>query len=126
MQDKRNISSSDLEQQVYKQNYTLGIINESGLYAAIFGSKQENAKSFKRWVTSEVLPSIRKTGGYGVPQTIPEQIYRNFEVSTYKALKRNQCDMVIEIVGKYELPIVLKDQIEQANAQQRLNLKGGE
>ena len=40
------------------------IINESGLYALIFGSKLESAKRFKHWVTSEVLPSIRKTGGY--------------------------------------------------------------
>lgn len=44
------------------QNMT--IINESGLYALIFGSKLESAKSFKHWVTSEVLPTIRKTGGY--------------------------------------------------------------
>lgn len=40
------------------------IINESGLYALIFGSKLPSAKPFKHWVTSEVLPSIRKTGGY--------------------------------------------------------------
>ncbi len=40
------------------------IINESGLYALIFGSKLESAKRFKHWVTSEVLPSIRKHGGY--------------------------------------------------------------
>ena len=40
------------------------IINESGLYALIFGSKLESARRFKRWVTSEVLPAIRKTGGY--------------------------------------------------------------
>lgn len=46
----------------YKSNTT--IINESGLYALIFGSKLENAKKFKRWVTSEVLPQIRKTGAY--------------------------------------------------------------
>ena len=39
-------------------------INESGLYSLIFGSKLESAKVFKRWVTSEVLPSIRKTGRY--------------------------------------------------------------
>ena len=58
-----------------------------------------------------------------VYRDIYRQIYRNFEVSSYKALKRNQCDMVIEIVRKYELPIVLKDQIEQANAQQNLDLK---
>lgn len=39
-------------------------INESGLYSLIFGSKLPSAKQFKRWVTSEVLPQIRKTGGY--------------------------------------------------------------
>ena len=44
------------------QNMT--IINESGLYALIFGSKLESAKRFKHWVTSEILPEIRKTGGY--------------------------------------------------------------
>ena len=40
------------------------VINESGLYSLIMSSKLPNAKKFKRWVTSEVLPSIRKTGGY--------------------------------------------------------------
>lgn len=40
------------------------LINESGLYALIFGSKLESAQRFKHWVTSEVLPAIRKTGGY--------------------------------------------------------------
>ena len=39
-------------------------INESGLYSLIFGSKLESAKAFKRWVTKDVLPSIRKTGRY--------------------------------------------------------------
>lgn len=43
------------------------MINESGLYSLIFGSKLESAKSFKRWVTSEVLPAIRKTGSYNLP-----------------------------------------------------------
>ena len=41
-------------------------INESGLYALIFGSKLESAKRFKHWVTSEVLPAIRKHGAYAV------------------------------------------------------------
>lgn len=40
------------------------LINESGLYSLIFGSKLPTAKAFKKWVTSEVLPSIRKTGSY--------------------------------------------------------------
>lgn len=48
-----------------KQN--LPIINESGLYSLILSSKLPGAKKFKRWVTAEVLPSIRKTGGYMAP-----------------------------------------------------------
>lgn len=47
-----------------KQN--ICIINESGLYALIFGSKLESAKRFKHWVTHEVLPAIRKTGSYSI------------------------------------------------------------
>lgn len=45
---------------------SMSFVNESGLYALIFGSKLESAKAFKKWVTSEVLPSIRKTGSYAV------------------------------------------------------------
>lgn len=55
-----------------KQDLT--IINESGLYALIFGSKLESAKRFKHWVTSEVLPAIRKSGNYNIPMTIEEQL----------------------------------------------------
>lgn len=44
------------------------IINESGLYSLVLSSKLPSAKKFKRWVTSEVLPSIRKTGGYSIPR----------------------------------------------------------
>lgn len=46
-------------------------INESGLYSLIFGSKLDAAKQFKKWVTSEVLPSIRKTGKYAVKRSEP-------------------------------------------------------
>lgn len=46
-------------------NRGLTIINESGLYSLVLSSKLEKAKAFKRWVTSEVLPAIRKTGSYG-------------------------------------------------------------
>lgn len=55
-----------------KQNMT--IINESGLYALVLSSKLPTAKKFKRWVTSEVLPSIRKTGGYMMPQDYPSAL----------------------------------------------------
>lgn len=50
------------------------IINESGLYSAILGSKLESAKRFKHWVTAEVLPAIRKTGGYQKPLTQQEMM----------------------------------------------------
>ena len=50
------------------QRRTVTVINESGLYALVFGSTLPNAKQFKRWVTSEVLPSIRKNGKYEVIQ----------------------------------------------------------
>lgn len=52
----------------------MSIINESGLYAGVFCSSLDSAKSFKHWVTSEVLPSIRKTGGYNRTMTTAEQI----------------------------------------------------
>lgn len=47
------------------------IINESGVYSLIFSSKLESAKKFKRWVTAEVLPAIRKHGAYVAPQAAP-------------------------------------------------------
>ena len=47
---------------------TMTYVNESGLYALIFGSKLPSAKQFKKWVTSEVLPAIRKTGSYNIQQ----------------------------------------------------------
>lgn len=54
------------------QNLT--VINESGLYSLIFNSRLESAKKFKHWVTSEVLPQIRKTGSYNLPQTYQEAL----------------------------------------------------
>lgn len=70
--DTEDKGVAEMETPSGKQKVT--IINESGLYSLIFGSKLESAKRFKRWVTSEVLPSIRKTGGYQKPATIAEQI----------------------------------------------------
>ena len=58
------------------QNRNVTIINESGLYSLIFSSKLENAKRFKRWVTSDVLPAIRKHGIYATDNVI-ENIKRS-------------------------------------------------
>ena len=62
-----------------KANFHLGlpgraptVVNESGLYALIFGSRKESAKRFKRWVTSEVLPAIRKKGYYATNESMQQ------------------------------------------------------
>lgn len=59
-----------------KRQTLMTFVNESGLYSLIFGSKLESAKQFKRWVTSEVLPEIRKNGGYirGNVDETPEEL----------------------------------------------------
>lgn len=59
-----------------KRQTLMTFVNESGLYSLIFGSKLESAKQFKRWVTSEVLPEIRKNGGYirGNVNETPEEL----------------------------------------------------
>ena len=57
-----------------KQNKETIVINESGLYALVFGSKLPSAKKFKHWVTSEVLPTLRKTGSYAKVPTDPREL----------------------------------------------------
>ena len=99
-----------------KQN--LAVINESGLYALIFGSKLESAKRFKHWVTNEVLPSIRKTGSYQRPMT-PEEMMRvqlgmidnigdrvsklentmNIDYGQQRVLEREVAKVVIDALG---------------------------
>ena len=65
---------------------TVNCVNESGLYALIFGSKLPSAKRFKRWVTSEVLPAIRRTGRYEAPK--PEYISVEHRWAIQKAVGR--------------------------------------
>ena len=57
------------------QNRNMTIINESGLYSLVLSSKLPTAKKFKRWVTSEVLPSVRKHGAYMTPEAIEKVLY---------------------------------------------------
>ena len=52
---------------------TMTVINESGFYSLVFSSELDGAKTFKHWVTSEVLPAIRKTGGYSVKDPAEER-----------------------------------------------------
>lgn len=77
------VSRLDLDEKLLRtlfvsgQNREVLTINESGLYSLIMKSRKPEAKAFQKWVTAEVLPSIRKTGGYSVPQQQPTKISFN-------------------------------------------------
>lgn len=105
---------------------TLNCVTESGLYALIFGSKLESAKRFKRWVTSEVLPAIRRTGRYETDQsalittteqyeirkaiksraknssvhyqTVYNALYDYFKIASYKDLRHDQMKAALALI----------------------------
>lgn len=70
------------------QNREAIVINESGVYALVFSSKLPDAKRFKRWVTSEVLPQIRKTGSYATPQLTGEELMAKALIEANSVLAR--------------------------------------
>ena len=70
-EDKRILKAGQNDTHSFTLNRDLTIINESGLYSLIFESKLPAAEKFKHWITSEVLPSIHKTGQYQAPQVNP-------------------------------------------------------
>lgn len=72
-------------------------INESGLYSLVLSSKLPTAKKFKRWVTSEVLPAIRKTGGYHVPQTEQDKAKEMRAEAMLRNSISKQAKMMMEI-----------------------------
>ena len=75
--DSKGICGIPLENSTNISNRGMKFINESGLYDLVFASKRPEAKVFKRWVTSEVLPSIRKTGSYGLQITKEDRLKLN-------------------------------------------------
>ena len=90
-------------------------INESGIYSMVFGSTLPIAREFKRWITHEVLPSIRKTGSYGIPQTYAEALQ----------LAADQAKQLLEQKPKVEFFDAVaesKDAIEIASVAKVLNV----
>lgn len=83
------------------QNRNMKAVNESGLYSLIFGSKLEKAKEFKRWVTSEVLPSIRKTGSYQVNdvKAREDKIYEELMQLPNDDLKNLTVNRLLNLLG---------------------------
>lgn len=88
---------------------TMTFVNESGLYSLIFGSKLDSAKAFKRWVTSEVLPTIRKHGVYATPQTIDNLLADpDNAIKVFQTLKEErQLRQIAEAKIKEDAPKVL-------------------
>ena len=86
----------------YQTNKT--VINESGFYSAVLGSKRPEARKFKKWVTSEVLPAIRKTGGYMVeiPDETPEELMARVLIMAQDTLKRRD-ERLKQLETKIEL-----------------------
>lgn len=83
----------DGEDKTVNESFTVNgtkpiLINESGLYSLILGSKLDGAKRFKRWVTSEVLPAIRKTGAYATDSKAAEIKMRELRVKEMNAQAR--------------------------------------
>lgn len=74
----------------------VNVINESGLYAVILRSDKPEAKRFRKWVTSEVLPSIRRTGGYvhAAPEDTPEIIIAKGMLAAGEAIERLKAQVV--------------------------------
>lgn len=102
------------------------IINESGLYSLIFGSKLENAKKFKKWVTSEVLPSIRKSGSYNLPQTTDGKIA--LLAQGHMELKEEVDTIKADLEAlKMDLPIlpIEADKITEAVKKKGVSVMGG-
>lgn len=84
------------------QNRQMYVINESGLYSLIFGSKLESAQKFKHWVTSEILPSIRKNGIYATDKVIDDIL--------------NNPDFGIELLTKLKEERAARIEAEKTNA----------
>lgn len=91
------------------QNRNMTIINESGLYSLILSSKMPKAKEFKRWVTSEVIPAIRKTGKYeAMAQAVPINDEPATDFTQLEFDQRIRIAAIIASCRRERLPLVAK------------------
>ena len=110
----------------FESNRGMAIINESGLYSLILSSKLPTAKKFKRWVTSEVLPSIRKHGAYMTEDTIKKAMAEpDFIIKLATELKKEQeqnkqltetCSQQQQVIGGLKPKADYVDKILKSNS----------
>ena len=86
------------------QNREVSIINESGLYSLVLSSKLPKAKAFKRWITSEVIPSIRKTGSYSKPSKQPTTQQEQRAKAMLLNAQSRQCKLWLRLSETTDLP----------------------
>ena len=92
----------DPEDRTVNESFTVNgtmatLINESGFYSLVLSSKLPTAKKFKRWVTAEILPTIRKTGGYVANEDVFVETYLPFADEPIKQLFRIQCRVINQL-----------------------------
>ena len=92
------------------QNRGMIIINESGLYSLILSSKLPSAKAFKRWITHEVIPSIRKTGGYNADATMQSVVQT---LATMQRVLEAQQEINKKLLSQLQTPPTVPDEPEQ-------------
>lgn len=108
------------------QRREMTIINESGLYSLILSSKLPNAKKFKRWVTSEVLPTIRKTGSYQLPMTPEGQIRLLLESNVHMDERMTNAEEDIALLkNKSEIDSTQRFQLQKARNKRAIEVCGG-
>ena len=88
----------------------IAVINESGLYSLILSSKLPSAKQFKHWVTSEILPSIRKTGGYNADATMQSVVQT---LATMQRVLEAQQEINKKLLSQLQTPPTTPDEPEQ-------------
>lgn len=108
------------------QRREMTIINESGLYSLILSSKLPNAKKFKRWVTSEVLPTIRKTGSYQLPMTPEGQIRLLLESNVHMDERMTNAEEDIALLkNKSEIDSNQRFQLQKVRNKRAIEVCGG-
>ena len=93
------------------------LINESGFYSLVFGSEMPTAKKFKHWVTSEVLPSIRKTGSYSIQQKVDSYMIEDSIARAKRWIEEEEERRTLKLTVENQKPMVML-------AEERIDKKG--
>ena len=92
--DDEVVSIHPIPDSIGRTQFT-NFVNEEGFYDIVLGSRKENVRTFKKWVTSEVLPTIRKTGQYSIQKKIPNNFAEALKLAYEQQLKLDQQELLL-------------------------------